>query len=239
MLMICWFYCGPFVKLLYYALAPLMALFALFMLRRGVIRDNRAMRTRAFIVVFAACIKMFIFDLQELQAAIFCNTALGNILPLCSRGGFLFFGLLRIAALLASCMLVFHFYRRYLHCRARGLRPPHAVHMRVWANGALAAVLVLGVWTTLPWIGTLTTGTVPAIFGAVSWQLLAVLSGGLLLAAFWRAEECDWDPARHRHGRGLNAEETATWTPRDTLWTTAFIYLVTLAMAYVTHDVLT
>ena len=67
MLMICWFYCMPFAHLLFYAAAPIMLVFAAFMLRRGVLRARRGLRLAAFVVMFVAAIKIWIFDLRALH----------------------------------------------------------------------------------------------------------------------------------------------------------------------------
>ena len=59
----------------------------------------------------------------------------------------------------------------------------------------------------------------------------------LFLFGFWKAESCTWNyDVRKRKERGAHLNQT--WTPRDTLWMTVFIYLLTLALSYVAHDIL-
>lgn len=234
MLMICWFYCMPFAHLLFYAAAPIMLVFAAFMLRRGVLRARRGLRLAAFVVMFVAAIKIWIFDLRALHGDALC-TAARKAWWLCSRGGFASLSLLGLVALVASCGGIFLLYRRYLRDRPPMLRRPEQAHMRYWANASMTVVVVMILWTLAPWVASLTVGDTPAFFAVLQWQHFAAAGAVVLLAAFWRAEGCQWNQRAQgtRYGR-----QFATWSPRDTLWTAAFLYLVTLMFSYVAHDVL-
>ena len=116
---------------------------------------------------------------------------------------------------------------------------PEDVGLRFWANLSLFFVFAMIVWTLAPWVGSLTVGYVPKIFITLQWQHFAIANLLLLLVGFWKVESCNWqfDPKEKKENRSMQAAQS--WTPRDTLWLNVFLYLITLALSYVAHDVLT
>ena len=65
---------------------------------------------------------------------------------------------------------------------------------------------------------------------------MSCISLGLILTGFWKSESCSW--SFDATGQKKQAYRNKTWTPRDTLWTATFVFLITLAMSYASHDVL-
>lgn len=257
MLMICWFYCIPFAKLLYFALSPLLFVFALFMLKRGLRRARTGLRQGAFLVMFLSIVKLFVFDIRMLRQEIMCGKAMSAWPQACSGNGFKAAELGGLLLLFFCSLALFHFYRIYLPNVKRPALTADDVNLRSWANVSLVSVSAMIIWTLAPWVGFLTVGSVPALFSVVQWQHFAIANLVLLLIGFWKAESCDWgyhtwleqkggqppSPARGKAGAGRHAtrhnfQTDGGWTPRDTLWLNVFLYLITLALSYVGHDVL-
>src|SRR5690606_23689972 len=87
MLMMCWFYCIPFAKFLFYAFPFLLFGFALFMLKRGVYAHRRGLRRAAFAFMFAAAFKAFLIDVRLVKRDLLCGRdAPLPVLP-CTRAG--------------------------------------------------------------------------------------------------------------------------------------------------------
>lgn len=198
MLMLCWFYCIPFAKLLYFASAGIFVIFAFFMLRRGIYRDQPGLRQGAFLWMFVAAVKFFIFDIRMLKDKILCGGWLGMKAQACGAGG-LYAGapvMLEVAgigALAAVSFVLFHFYRRCLPPTRKKLVAPEDTAMHRWANLSLIMVIAMAIWTMAPWVGYLTVGYVPKVFALVKWQYLAVINVAVLLVGFWEAERCNWN----------------------------------------------
>lgn len=237
MLMLCWFYCIPFAKFLYFALSPILLVFSLFVLKRGVRTGRLGLRQWAFMLMFFSVFKLCIFDIRLGGQYLFCD--LGVTLPMmgCSAKGVRIAEFFCLVLLLASSLVIFHFYRLYLPVRKPNPKTPEEVNLRLWANISMMSVMAMVVWTMAPWVGYLTIGRLPEIFKVVQWQHFAIVNLLLLLFGFWKSESCSWEKnvkvsARSRH-------TIKTWTPRDTLWLNVFLYLITLALSYVAHDVLT
>lgn len=244
MLMLCWFYCVPFAKMLYYASGPLLVLFGAFALRRGITRSRPGLRRLAFILFFVASAKMWVFDLRDLDQFVVCgHSGLASVF-LCSSLGFKIIGIIGILGLCATSFILFNFYARTLHNTRPRLQSPEDAGIRRWANVAMTVVLLLIVWSLAPWVGSLTVGAVPTFFTALPWQWLSLVCVVMLLIGFWKAEACDWTaPARRKASQqtiGMRNASIATagWTPRDTLWMAVFLYLAAVALAYVAEDVL-
>jgi hypothetical protein len=250
MLTLCWFYCIPLAKFVYYLLGPFFIAFAMFALKRGIRRHRPGLRQAAFFMVFGAIVKMFLFDVRTLA---------GDIKgKLCGRGGLPGFDcviadvasgrektILSVVALLilvAASVVLFHFYRLYMPDRKVKEVTPEQINFRAWVNGTFWMIILMGFWTAAPWVASLVSesGTPPRIFQFINWQMLAVLNIGLLLVDFWKMESCVWetkitdsaqDKARRKHLQN-------SWTPRDTLWMAVFLYILTLGLSYITWDVL-
>lgn len=237
MVMLCWFYCIPFAKLMYFSSAPLLLVFALFMIKRGVRHARRGLQNAGFIMIFLALLKICIFDLRMLNDEFLCASDLEMAKTTCNdlwKKGSEAAGLLLLV--LASGVL-FLVYGRLARIRVPTTQTPEEVNLPFWANLALYAVVLMTVWQLAPWVGYLTVGSVPKIFAVVSWQVLAIMNVVLLLYAFWVSESCNWEYNVRQKDRSRHLNKS--WTQRDTLWMAVFIYLVTLALSYVAHDVLT
>lgn len=243
MLMICWFYCVPFLKMLYYAVGPLMILFGAFALRRGIVRARPVLRQLAFILFFVALAKILVFDLRDLDQHLVCGTQSG-VDALCTATGFKIIGVSGLVLFCAASYALFIFYLRHLPNLRPRVRHAGDPVIRRWANLAMAAVVVFIVWSLTPWVASLTVGTVPALFMVVPWQVLSLIGLGVVLTAFWKAEACDWSAvprrssAQHVVGVRRTSHAIAGWTPRDTLWMAVFLYLAAVGLAYVAQDVL-
>lgn len=239
MLMLCWYYCIPFVIFLYFALSAVFFVFALFMLRRGTYMQRPKLRQAAFVFMFFALMKTLVFDVRiaAAQKYLLCRfLPEGTPVLTCSPRGGMLLELAGMVLFLAALAGLFQLYRVYMPPRRIAPLTPEDVRLRFWANLTLWALLVMIVWVAAPWVGFLTVGKVPAVFLALPWHWPPLVSFALLLYGFWRAEACRWvvdskDKSKTRH---LNN----TWTPRDTLWLCAFLYLIALGLSYVSHDVL-
>jgi hypothetical protein len=237
MLMICWFYCIPFAKVLYFAAGGLVVLFSLFLLRRGVRVSSRTMRQWAFALMFLSAIKIFVFDIRLARDYILCGVQ--PMLPFgCSKTGFMILELGGLVLLVLCSAVLFQFYRLYMRDVKRKPCKPEDVNLRFWADASMVCVCAMIVWTMAPWVGYLTVGRVPALFTQVQWQFFAIANFILLLIGFWKVESCDWDFDPKAKMTMRSKQAANLWTPRDTLWLNVFLYLVTLALSYVAHDIL-
>jgi hypothetical protein len=236
MLMMCWFYCIPFAKLLYYAMGGILMLFGLFMLKRGVRSARPGLRKAALAFLFAGLAKFCIFDMHFLNKDLLCGSNAFLREHACNAFWLRGVRVAGLGVLLAGSFGLMHLYRRFEHIRRPHHVPPEKINLRFWSNLAFFAVVVMALWQLMPWVGSLTVGRVPGIFVWVPWQVLAVGNLALILWAFWRSEDCLW---KHEGRYTENADHlNQTWTPRDTLWMTVFIFCVTLALSYAAHDVL-
>lgn len=237
MLMLCWFYCIPFAKFLYFASAPLVGVVALFALKRGVRQGRVSLRQTAFFLLFLCAVKVCLFDIRMLKKELLCGAASQAVREAgCSTAGFVAAELAGLILMLASSFVLFHYYRKFMNARPSRLVTPAEAGVGIWANLSMGAVVAMVVWQMAPWVGYLTVGSVPAIFAALPWQALAVVNLALLLTGFWKAEGCAWDYDVTQRARAAHLNKT--WNPRDTLWMATFVYLLTLALSYVAHDVL-
>ncbi len=237
MAMLCWFYCIDFAWFLYYAFAPVLFIVSLFILKRGIRNARAGLRSAAFSLMFAAVIKICIFDVRTLGKEILCtvNQALSDVGCNTTGQKMLEFGGLLFLVFASFGLFLAH--KKFMQIKAPSIKTPEEVNLRFWANVCLAATMGMVIWQCAPWVGSLTVGQTPAIFEKISWQSVAIINLSLILFGFWKAESCTWNyDVRKRKERGAHLNET--WTARDTLWMTVFIYLVTLALSYVAHDVL-
>lgn len=237
MLMLCWFYCIPFAKLLYFATGPLLLIFAAFMLRRGIRNARGGLRRAALFMMFLACGKMFLADLHIAKDDLFCGTGMFAFEGSCAREVMLAIDAIGLILMVVSSLLIANAYRLHLHDREFVPLTPEEAHLPFWSRLSMAGVWVMVLWQLAPWVGALTIGSVPEIFLQLPWQVLALINCGLLLYSFWKAESCVWDTStatKKRTGSHLNK----SWNARDSLWLSVFVYLVTLALSYVAHDVL-
>lgn len=241
MIMLCWFYCIPFAKLLYFAIGPLLLIFSLFVLKRGIKSARSGLRQTSFFLMFFAFFKMCIFDVPMLKQYFLCD-ALGEKVreAACSTMGMKLADIGGLVLLPIISFLLFHYYRIYMNIKVAELKTPEQVNLRFWANLTFIMIMTMVFWQLAPWAGYLTIGRTPALFVNIPWQWLAMTNVALLLIGFWKAESCPWVRSGEsgRKNREKYVHLNQTWTPRDTLWVSTFIFLVTLALSYVSHDVL-
>lgn len=234
MLTLCWFYCIPFAKFLYFATAPLLLMIAMFVLKRGIRRARLDLRQTAFFMMFAAAVKFFLFDIRMLEEQILCDVK-GHGLG-CSAAGFRMLEFAGLFAMVGVSVLLFHFYRVFSVHRKPEEITVQDVHLRFWVNVTFFSVLMMVFWQLAPWIGALLGWKASIFFMSVAWQPFAVGNLILLTTCFWKAESCAMGYRLSR--RGNQRRIRGTWTPKDLLWTTTFLYLLTLALSYVAHDVM-
>ncbi len=230
MLMMCWFYCIPFAKGLFFASAPIFVLFSLFVLKRGIRRSRPGLRQFAFLLIFAAILKIFTVDIY-MARGVLCK-----FFSACNGRGYDILQAAGLAALVLCSLILFNIYRSFIHNRKQRGFTPEEVNLPLWANLSISLVMVLIFWLAAPWAGYLTVGHVPQFFMQVPWQLLAVLNIIVLLLGFWKLEDCTWvyDPGeKSRKKYQLNV-----WTAKDTLWVSVVLFLIALAFSYASNDVL-
>lgn len=234
MLMMCWFYCIPFAKGLFFASGLLFILLALFILKRGVRQSRLGLRQMAFALIFIAIVKMFIVDIYLLRSVLTCGA--GKLIESCSAQSFRAVQGAGLVALGICGFLLFNTYRGFVRERPQVRLMPEQVHLSFWANLSITLVMVLILWLAAPWVGYLTVGHVPALFMKVPWQHLAVMNVVVLLWGFWRLEDCTWtyDPAK----KDQKSYKVNVWTVKDTLWVSVVLFLIALALSYASNDVL-
>lgn len=243
MLMMCWFYCVDLVWFLYYALGPIVLLCALFALKRGIANERKGLRQAAFLMMSGVAVKMFLADPLLRGASIkrkACElmpraVQLGCDAPETTKGLSLiiFLGLVLFAV---SAFAIWEAYKLYMPAKSLKRVTPDEIHLRFWSNLSFTMVVIMVCWQLAPWVGYLTVGCVPKMFILLTWQHLAVVNLGLLTVGFWKLESCVWQfkVAEKERMKYMHSQ----WTPKDTLWMTVFVFLVTLAMSYVAHDLM-
>jgi hypothetical protein len=234
MLMMCFFYCVSLAKGLFYASAPLLVLFSLFVLKRGIRQDRPALRETAFLIIFGALLKFFIWDVYLLRQDVLCRVET-IASQWCTYDGIKLLHTVSMAMLILCSFVLFNIYRYFVRVRRPPQVTPEQIYLGFWANLSLGLVMLLIFWLIAPWIGYLTVGHVPPLFNQVPWQSMALVNIVVLLRGFWRAEDCIWtyDPRDKKTMRTIR-----TWTARDTLWISAFLLLVALAFSFASVDVL-
>lgn len=233
MFMLCWFYCVPFLKLLYFGTGPAMFLFALFMHRRGLYRREAGLARGAFVLMGLALVKVFVIDMRQEGRDLLCSGVLR--LP-CDDMGWLAVQAMGFAALALGAVWILRGFARLSSGKWPVLPAVSAENAR--AQGALGMVMVvlMIVWQLAPWVCSLAIGRVPELFAVVPWQPVALVTAVVLLSGFWALEACpDYFPREEGAGERRGRD---SWLPRDSLWLAVFLYAFTLAMSYVAHDVL-
>lgn len=231
MLMMCWFYCIPFAKGLFFAAGPLMFLLALFVLKRGVRQSRRGLRQLAFVFFALALAKVCTVDIFLLKTYLLCT--FGN----CHDNGF--FRAVQatgLGVLVAGCLFIFNLYRSFANDRRQAVITPEQAHLSFWGNLSMSLVLILIFWLAAPWAGYLTVGHVPQFFMEVPWQNLALLNIIVLLIGFWKLEDCigTYNPKE----KVKNSYQTSVWTAKDTLWVSVVLFVIALMFSYASNDVL-
>ena len=225
MLMMCWFYCIPLLKGIFFASGFLLILFSFFVLKRGIRRSRLILRQMAFFFIFTALLKILTVDVYLLRDKILCAT--DGFFDACNVRGFQLLQGGGLVILVLSSLALFALYPRFLQERSRNTQSSEEAHIRLWANSGMLLVILLIVWAVAPWVGYLTVGHVPQLFSDVPWQYLANITVPVLLFGFWKQEDCE------EEGRGQHS-----WIARDTLWMAAILFLIAVAFSYASQDVL-
>lgn len=238
MVMLCWFYCIPFMEFLYYAAGPALFIFSLFVLKRGIRMARKNLRTLSYGLMAISAIKVFLFDLHLYNQDLFCGFSASLKQIACNPDMLAASKVIGILFLLLSGFGIYSLQRRYAEVHGVTTTTIEAVRLRFWANTSMWCVSIMVLWQLAPWVGSLTVGYVPAVFTAVPWQMLAFVNMALLLVGFWKVESCNWVRSRGQNTTKLRYVNNV-WTPKDTLWMSLSVFLVTLALSYVAHDVMT
>ncbi len=219
MLMICWFYCVPFVYFLYYAIAPLLIFLSFFIFKRGICRNKITLRILALFFIFVSSIKIFVIDLQ--------NWAENNQI----------FKILFFAAFVLSLFGIYRLFKIYgKNYIAKPIKKQSDKELRIWANTAMMATIILICWQLMPWVGYLIVGRAFEISTIISWHLIAIFNFVVLTVGFWLSEEYYWFYYKSKKGRRDGAARV--WVPSDTLWLTLSLYLIAVAFGVMSDDVL-
>lgn len=234
MLMMCWFYCIPFAKGLFFASSFLLIIFSLFVLKRGIRQSRPWLRQAAFLLIFISVLKLFTVDIYLLRDQMLCDSRFFS--SSCNAQGFKILQASGLAVLALCSLVLFNLYRNFIRERKRREITPEQNHLRFWSNFGMFLVMLLVLWLAAPWVGFLTVGHVPQLFMNVPWQHLAVLNTVVLLIGFWKLEDCSWlyNPAEKTRKKYLSR----VWTPKDTLGLSVILFLITLAFSYASNDVL-
>jgi uncharacterized membrane protein len=236
MLMLIWMYRVALAKFLYFASSGVLLVIGLFALKRGIYAHRPHLREFAFAMIFSAVFKTLMIDLRFVDEELLCaDDPLIPVLP-CSAGGVMALDFIGILLFVVAAFGIFYAYRMYMPEHKRELLQPDKIHLRFWANLNLWGIVGMLCWIAAPWFCFLTIGHLPRIFTRVPWQLFAWVNLGLLLFGFWLSEGCAWsyDLRQKDKMRHLND----TWTPRDTLWLNVFLYVIAVALSWVSQDVL-
>jgi len=234
MLVMFWFYGVSFVKWLFFASSLLLLLFSVFALKRGVRQSRKMLRDVAFFLMLTAFLKIFIVDVYMLKKYLLCDINVSS--SFCNATGFKIFQMSGLVLLVLCSLGLFNVYRYFINDKYQIELIPEQVNLKFWANISMVLVIILILWLMAPWAGYLTVGYVPKIFMDVPWQHLAFLETILLLIGFWKLEDCRWiyDPEK----KGKKAYINNAWTPKDTLWLSFTLFLITLAFSYASNDAL-
>lgn len=202
------------------------------MLKRAMRNGRTFLKKMAFFLITLSLVKICIFDVRILQRDLFCDLETG----VCDTHAMHIFLVAGFGVLIVTLYALYQYYGIAMRRRMQASLTPEEAGVPFWSNLAMSMVCLMVIWQMAPWVGYLTIGSIPKLFLIVPWQVLAIVNLGLLLNGFWRSENCIWDydVANKKELVHLNK----TWTPRDTLWMAVFIYLITLGLSYVAHDVL-
>jgi len=231
MFMMCWNYCIPFFKGLFFLLSPLLLILSMFVLKRGVNQRRPALRQFAFLMIFVSFLKSFTLDIYMLRDKILCNDLLFSFA--CNGTGFKSLQILGLVLLAASSFVVFKIYLTFVKERKVVYHTAKKLKLRLLANIGLWMAVFLMLWLATPWVGYLTVGSVPKFFVQAPWGAYSIINAIVLGVCFWRYEDC----VEHARAYGKKATKKV-WTPKDTLWIAVFLLLITTAFFYASDDVL-
>lgn len=223
MLTICRYYCGPFLQWLLFASTGLILLYAAFIFKRGVRQGRVALRKKAFILIYIAVLKFLLMDSGFVADRLFCDNAAG----VCDASKIHIFKIGALVALVPAFASIYIMYKKYIDREVLARRSVKGMWIRFWANLSVFIVLGLTFWLVAPWVTYLIYGSVASYFFHSAWKLLVFIAYILILVTFWRYEDCSLSP-QSEEDKDFNHQ---TWIPRDTLW-------LSLAMLIITHGLL-
>lgn len=243
MLMMCWFYCVDLVWFLYYAIGPILLVCGMFALKRGIANRRKPLRENAFMMMGCVIVKMFLVD--PIMRVVPTKMKLCQWMPKLSvigcdapdtSKGYMTIIFLGVAGFIVAAYALYEAWKLYMPDREPKMVTPQQIHLEFWANLSFTMLVVMVGWQLAPWVGYLTVGCVPKIFTLLTWQHLAIANLALLIIGFWKLESCVWqykveekEKMKYMH---------SSWTPKDTLWMSVFVYCITIAMSYVAHDLM-
>ena len=242
MLLLCAYYCIPAFKFLYFAAGPRILLCARFALKRGTRNQRRGLRLAAFIMMFFGSLKFFIIDVPMIKVDIreyACGLYKMPFLD-CGLDTSQSLKIIQFASLIAFAIvsvILMHYYKVCMPDSKPKDTTPQQVHLRFYANLAFNSILFLVAWQLAPWVGYLTVGCIPKIFESLKWQEIAIANLVLLVIGFWKLESCVWQYKVSEKERMKHMQ--SNWTPKDTLWTSVFMYILTMGLGYASHDIMT
>jgi hypothetical protein len=246
MMMLCYFYCVPLAWFSYYILGPLVFLCGMFAVKRGIRNRRKGLRQNAFIMMFGAAIKMCLFDVHMLRETIRTKAcAMSKSFPLfdCSliavtKQETMMLGFIGMVVLVLVSIVLFRYFTIYVPDRKLVETTPEQVKLRQWVKFTFWMVIFMACWAIAPWVGALVLGGTPAIFKIITVNQIAIGVAILLLIDFWKMESCVWvvDVEKMKSNKHRHLQES--WTPKDTLWMTVFLFLLTMGLSYVSNDIL-
>lgn len=234
MFMMCWFYCIPFMKGLFFAFGPLLIAFSLFVLKRGVRQSRPGLRQLAFMMMLLAVMKMFTVDIYLMRDVLPCGA--DRFLSICNTADFKKLQGAGLVLLAVCGFLLVNLYRNFANNKPQRIVTPDQARLSFWANLSISFVMLLIFWLAAPWAGFLTVGYVPDLFLQVPWQYLAFLNIVILLQGFWKLEDCG--ALHHSIDKNRRGYQSRVWTAKDTLWVSVVLFLIALALSYASNDVL-
>ncbi len=241
-------YWRPLAWFLFYASGPFFVVFSIFALKRGIQHRKTELRQHAIFTMFGAVLKMCLIDVRMLAENIKGAACFAGVFPgldcsvksisLHETNILSFYG---IVVLCGACLVLFNLYRNYLPDRKPLECTLEQVHLKFWVTITLWSTILMALWGIAPWLGALLDAPLPRVFLEINWKTLGVINLCLLVVDFWKVESIIWEN-KMSDSKELKAKRThlqQTWTPKDTLWMTVFLYLLVCALSYVGNDVLT
>lgn len=238
MFALCWFYCIPFANFAWYATAPLLMMVALFVMKRGILLQRKNLRILSFFMILLSGAKILVLDWDPFVDAVLCSRALelNDCAPLVRHIAYGMGWML----LAVFCWYMWEFWQKFVpHADPRVRQTPEQAQIVFWSRAAMGSVVFMALWQLIPWLVYLGVGEMPAVFRMLPWQPVAMVSFAIIVIAFWRFEDCYWYYNRKYGGAETSHKaQGRIWLPRDTLWMTVSLYVVTLGLSYVAHDIL-
>ena len=156
--MLCWLYCVPLFKGLFYASGLLLIIFSLFVIKRGVYQRRCSLRKLAFMYIFLAVLKICTLDIYLLRDKILCGDGLFDLA--CNPTGFKVLQALGLAVLMVLWFTVWRIYKGFIAERNMVYKTAEQMRLRLLANIVMLMVGSMVILLLTPWVGYLTVGSV-------------------------------------------------------------------------------